>query len=38
MREDVERWEAKYQAADPDPELRTDPLLSGHLADLHSVG
>ena len=38
MREDVERWEAKYQAANPDPQLRTDPLLSCHLADLHSVG
>ena len=38
MREDAERWEAKYLAADPDPELRTDPLLSSHLADLHSVG
>ena len=38
MREDVERWEAKYQVADQDPELRTEPLLSSHLADLHSVG
>ena len=38
MREDVERWEAKYQAANPDPKLRTDPLLSRHLADLHSAG
>ena len=38
MREDVERWEAKYQAANPDPQLRTDPLLSCHLADLHSAG
>ncbi len=38
MREDVERWEAKYQTADPEPELRTDPLLSCHSADLHSAG
>ena len=38
MREDVERWEAKYQAANPDPQLRTDPLLSCHSADLHSAG
>ena len=38
MREDVERWEAKYQAADPEPELRTDPLLSRHLAELQTSG
>ena len=38
MREDVERWEAKYQAANPDPQLRTDPLLSCHLVYLDSAG
>ena len=38
MREDVERWEAKYQVADPEPELRTDPLLSRHLAELQTSG
>ena len=38
MREDIERWEAKYRAADPNPELRADPLLSSHLADLQSMG
>ena len=38
MREDIERWEAKYRAADPNPELRADPLLSGHSANLQSTG
>ena len=38
MREDIERWEAKYRAADPNPELRADPLLNSHLADLQSMG
>ena len=38
MREDVERWEAKYQAADQDPELRTDSLLSRHAVHLLAAG